>query len=123
MAGEKTWQEEVWDIHLRALKKSGIRPGTDEDIRFLALALGGEAGELQNLIKKTWRGDFTIDEAIEEIQFELADIQVYLELLGHCLRIDLDDAVLAKMPEIRRKFPRARKARAKEDDRFDESRQ
>ena len=123
MAVKKSWQEEVWEIHLRAIKKSGIRVGTDEDTQFLALALGGEVGELQNIIKKAWRGDFAIDEMIEEIELELADIQVYLELLARSMRLNLTDAVHAKLPEIRQKFPRARKERPKEDERFDRSRQ
>lgn len=118
-----TWQEEVWEIHLRAIKKTGIRVGTDEDTRFLALALGGEVGELQNIIKKAWRGDFAIEEMIEEIEKELADIQVYLELLARNMRLDLTDAVHAKLPEIRQKFPRPRRVRAKDEDRFDQSRQ
>ena len=118
-----SWQDEVWEIHVRAIKKAGIRVGTDEDTQFLALALGGEVGELQNIIKKAWRGDFVIDEMIEEIEFELADIQVYLELLARSMRLNLTDAVHAKLPEIRRKFPRARKERPKENDRFDRSRQ
>jgi len=117
-----TWQEEVWAIHLRAIKKSGIRVGTNDDTRFLALALGGEVGELQNIIKKAWRGDFEIEEMIEEIELELADIQIYLELLARSMRLDLTDAVYEKMPEIRRKFPRARKERPKDRERFDQSR-
>lgn len=117
------WQDEVWEIHLRAIKKSGIRVGTNDDTRFLALALGGEVGELQNIIKKAWRGDFEIEEMIEDIELELADIQIYLELLARSMRLDLTDAVHAKMPEVRRKFPRARKERPKDRERFDQSRQ
>lgn len=117
------WQDEVWDIHGRAIKKSGIRVGTDEDTRFLALALSGEVGELNNILKKAWRGDFVIDEVIEEVELELADIQIYLELLARSMRLDLTDAVHAKLPEVRKKFPRPRRAREKNADRFDESRQ
>lgn len=124
MAGRVvSWQEEVWEIHLRAIKKSGIRPGTDEDTRFLALALSGEVGELNNIIKKAWRGDFAIEEMIGDIELELADIQIYLELLTRSMRLDLTDAVHAKLPEIRKKFPRTRdEKRAGSDARFDQSR-
>jgi NTP pyrophosphatase (non-canonical NTP hydrolase) len=98
------WQWEVERIHTTAtaIKKSGIIPWSVEDQRFLALALGGEVGELQNMIKKEWRGDGDFRAGIKK---ELADIRVYLHLLATSLTIDLDEAVEEKLPEIRAKFP------------------
>jgi len=80
--------------------------GSDEDIRFLALALGGEVGELQNLIKKIWRGDFTLHERWTEIAGEMADVRVYLELFARACGYDLDGCVRAQaLPKIRRRWP------------------
>lgn len=60
--------------------------GSTEDIRFLALALCGEAGELANFIKKEWRGD-TIDQA--KIYKEMVDVYNYLMHLADIYGIDL----------------------------------
>ncbi len=97
------WQAEVIKIHTYAIKKSEIKPWSQEDLRFLTLALAGEVGELCNFIKKGWCGDGK--DSSNEIKNELADIRVYLHLITTLLRIDLDEAVKAKLPEIRRKFP------------------
>lgn len=62
------------------------------DSRFLALALGGEVGELQNLIKKEWRGSRgrTDRKFMREVAEEMADVRIYLELLANCFGVDLD---------------------------------
>jgi len=99
------WKAEILRIHEQAIKKTGIRPWTYEDIRFLALALCGEAGELANMLKKHWRGDAVpLPEVDPAVHAELADIRVYLELLATALHCDLDEAVQTKLPHIRRKF-------------------
>lgn len=55
--------------------------GNHHDIRFLTLALCGEAGELANVIKKQWRGD---SEAIScDAEYELADVLAYTLMLAH----------------------------------------
>ncbi len=51
-----------------------------EGLRFLALALAGEAGELANVVKKDWRGS-DIEYFSEEVLDELADIFIYACLL------------------------------------------
>lgn len=101
-----TWKREIVHIHERAIKRSGIEPWTYEDIRFLALALCGEVGELANLLKKHWRGDpVQLPEVDGAVKDELADIRVYLELLAKALHVDLDVAVEGKLPRIYAKFP------------------
>ena len=97
------WQWEVERIHTTAIKRSGISAWSLDDQRFLALALGGEVGELQNMIKKQWRGDDL--DLCPAIKKELADIRIYLHLLATALEVDLDEAVEEKLPEIRAKFP------------------
>ena len=63
-------------------------------------AVTGELGELANLIKKTDRGDFTIDEAREDLGRELADVVTYLDILAFRLDIDLGQAVRNKFNEV-----------------------
>ena len=52
--------------------------GQEEDIRFCALALAGEAGEVANVVKKEWRDRKDLEGRRLE---ESADVLVYLLLL------------------------------------------
>lgn len=73
---------------------------SNTDIRFLALALAGEVGELCNLIKKEWRDG--VDNR-EEQKDEVADCRVYLELIAKCLDMEgekLDARVEAKLLKV-----------------------
>lgn len=97
------WHDEIVHIHEMALKNSGIRPWSTEDVRFLTLALCGEAGELANMIKKEWRADIW-PPTRSDIANELCDIVVYAYLLEVALGFDIDSIVEAKLPEIRNKF-------------------
>ena len=65
-----------------------------------ANAVCGELGEAANLIKKIERGDFTLDEAREELGKELADVLTYLDLLALRAGIDLGAAYRAKFNEV-----------------------
>lgn len=72
------------ETRLRAVHRSMLEAdieapdfGSREDIRFLALALCGEAGEYANEVKKEWRGSPVADE--KELD-ELADAYNYLLL-------------------------------------------
>jgi NTP pyrophosphatase (non-canonical NTP hydrolase) len=76
----------LWNIHT-AIKKVRV-PGSDEDKRFLALALFGECGEVANLIKKKWRGD-NIPDFDAKLREELGDVYAYLILFSMAYRIDL----------------------------------
>lgn len=76
---------------------------SNQDERFLALALCGEAGELANMIKKRWRDGADLTEDIRE---EIADIRVYLELIAKCFDIEghkLDKAVYYKLLKVAEK--------------------
>ena len=63
-------------------------------------ALCGEVGELANLLKKVRRGDFSPAEAHKQISDELADVQIYLDLLAERMDIDLADATASKFNEV-----------------------
>jgi NTP pyrophosphatase (non-canonical NTP hydrolase) len=75
-------------------------PYSNEDERFLALALCGEAGELANMIKKRWRDGADLT---EEIRDEIADCRVYLELMAKKFGIEgekLDQRVEQKLLKV-----------------------
>lgn len=63
-------------------------------------ALVGEVGELANVLKKIDRGDFAYVLKADEIEKELADIQIYLDLLAHTLCVDLSNATINKFNEV-----------------------
>ncbi len=52
-------------------------------------AVTGELGEAANLIKKIERGDFSLDEARDDLGRELADIMGYLDIMAFRFGIDL----------------------------------
>jgi NTP pyrophosphatase (non-canonical NTP hydrolase) len=66
-------------------------------------AVTGELGELANLIKKVQRGDFTMEEARPNIAKELADVQVYLDILAFQCGVDLGKATQEKFNEVSRR--------------------
>ena len=79
----------------------------DMELQYLALALGGEAGELQNLIKKIIRRKNHTDghsqDGMEaEVPHEMVDVMYYLFRMAALLNIDLEKAFDEKM-EINRK--------------------
>lgn len=61
------------------------------------LALVGEIGELGNLLKKVNRGEDIPQKMIEN---EIADIQIYLDLLADFLNCDLAEATINKFNEV-----------------------
>ncbi len=62
-----------------------------------ACALAGEVGELCNFIKKARRGQKVPK---EEFAKEIADVQMYLDLLAASMDIDLADCVIKKFNEV-----------------------
>ena len=51
-------------------------------------------------MKKVERGDLTLDDAREAIGKELADVQVYLDLLALKVGVDLGRATMDKFNEV-----------------------
>lgn len=94
------WQQRAGGIHERFLKLAQAKGNLTSDteiLHFLALAICGEAGELANLVKKSWRGD-SVDP--NDIRDEIADIRIYLEHLTRHLNIDLDQACEQKLDVV-----------------------
>lgn len=72
-----------------------------ERLRFLTLALCGEAGELANYVKKEWRGDDIVPAVFaKSVEKELADIGNYVFMLAEALGVDLPQAMLDKLIEV-----------------------
>lgn len=105
---KQNWQREAVRIHEGVVKLKGRPPWTDDDRRFLALALCGEVGELANVIKKDWRGD--AGDRIQALTEEFADIRIYLELLAASYSVDLDAACEAKTLELYERWPHLKPA-------------
>ena len=85
--------------HIRSHLHWGPIEGEDK-VRFLTLALCGEAGELANLVKKDWRGDDGIPERRAKMIEELADVGNYAFMLAEILGIDLPSMMLRKLIEV-----------------------
>lgn len=64
------------------------------------LAITGELGEAANVAKKINRGDMTLDQGRTELAKELADVQIYLDLLAAEAGIDLGRATITKFNEV-----------------------
>lgn len=105
MAKLKDWQKRARRLHadIAGLSHSDMDgPWTTYDKRFLALALAGEVGELANYVKKEWRGD--AEDHTDHIIKELADINIYLDLLACCFNVDLDKVTEAKLKEVEKRW-------------------
>lgn len=77
-----------------------------EAIRYMALALCGEAGEFANLIKKEWRGDLLrtskkhLQAWKEKVDSEFADVGAYWLIIGLLLGNDPLPCVYYKMKSV-----------------------
>lgn len=70
--------------------------GSDWSLAHWCNAVTGELGELANLIKKIERGDFTLEDVRQEVADELADVQIYLDILAFRCGVDLAEATVSK---------------------------
>jgi NTP pyrophosphatase (non-canonical NTP hydrolase) len=85
----------------RACPRVGAR-GTEEDIRFLALSMAGEAGEAANVVKKAWRdGGPTNREKLAE---EIAGTACYLIGLASAIGLDLDEEMRRQMASFEARY-------------------
>lgn len=68
-----------------------------------ALGIGGESGEIVDIIKKHYVTGVLInrDHLIEE----MGDLRWYLELMCHCLGITLEEAEQANVAKLRKRHP------------------
>lgn len=104
-----TWQEQVDEVD--ALVRTNNNWTTIEAIRFLALSIAGEAGELANEVKKEWRADGSrrwsdreFDAYNERLRLEMADIHMLMYRLQKTLGIDIDDACEKKIVILNKRW-------------------
>ncbi len=82
-----------------SLRAEEWTPGVKPDASFRGLELGGEAGEVQNVIKKLererlgWRGS---RDTIAHLAEELADVIICCDLIASHYGIDLGASVIDK---------------------------
>jgi NTP pyrophosphatase (non-canonical NTP hydrolase) len=50
--------------------------------------MGGEAGEVQNLVKKVYRGTYTLEDIKDDLAEECVDVLIYLACLFAALDVD-----------------------------------
>jgi NTP pyrophosphatase (non-canonical NTP hydrolase) len=74
--------------------------GSDWSLGEWSNAVLGELGEAANLIKKIKRGDYSLEEKCEDLGKELADVQIYLDILALQAGIDLGQATIDKWNEV-----------------------
>ncbi|MHB1952361.1 MAG: MazG-like family protein [Sulfobacillus sp.] len=67
-------------------------------------AVVGELGEYANIRKKFERGDLSMDEFMPLAAKELADVQIYLDILAAQLHINLGEATRQKFNEVSRRI-------------------
>ncbi len=112
-----TWKEKAEEIHQRYLKLANAEGELGDHIskvRFLALAIAGEAGELANPVKKEWRGsvrDYVAHDV--DVADELADIRIYVEHMASLCGVDLDEACEEKLITVEARLAAAEKDAAK----------
>jgi len=81
-----------------------INDNNIEMLEFLMISLFGEIGETANLIKKSVRGDFKLENIKEELSEEIADIFIYLMKLCIQLDINLEESYLIKLEKNIERF-------------------
>ena len=98
---EKTLTETIY-AHLRMDSISG----EIELLRYLSLCCSGEVGELANVIKKEWRGDFgpsrcigdISKDVVDKMRGEVIDGVNYLFMIGALLGVkDMEAEMLEKL--------------------------
>ncbi|HEY1871074.1 MAG TPA: MazG nucleotide pyrophosphohydrolase domain-containing protein [Chitinophagaceae bacterium] len=76
--------------------ETAVYPGrkSKEGLVYVGLGLGGEAGEIQNKLKKILRGDTELTESfIHDLGKEIGDLCWYISELASNLDLDLDEVV------------------------------
>lgn len=91
-------------VHLRRASPRVGPVGSEDDIRFLALSMAGEAGEAANVVKKAWRdGGPTNTRKLAE---EIAGTACYLIGLASAIDLDLGAEMRRQMEAFERRYER-----------------
>ena len=100
----QNWRQVSDRIHSQCMEKMEIQQGTLEEVAFLALAMGGEMGELQNVVKKMWR-DGQDEELSKALPMEIADVMIYMDHFVKSLNLSVTHIIVAKLQELVIRWP------------------
>ena len=87
----------------RALRTAGHREDVRKLLTYTALGLTGEAGEVAEIIKKTFYHGHPLD--VEALHKELGDVLWYLAVMAHGLGFSLDDIAQQNIAKLRARYP------------------
>lgn len=76
--------------------------GPDADPKMMALGIGGEAGEVLEIIKKGFRPGAEVD--VEHLAEEIGDVMWYLATLADHYDLSLQDIALANIEKLRKRY-------------------
>lgn len=62
-----------------------------KDLTLFTIALGGEVGEFQNVVKKMMRDGLPFEEVYPLLKEELTDVLIYVLCLAGVLRVNLEE--------------------------------
>ena len=93
------------NIYQAMTLKTAIYP-QDKAIEYLSLGLTSEVGEVMSLVKKSIRGDYSIEDKHELLRKELGDVFWYLvricDELGYSVESVLEDNIIKLADRQRR---------------------
>lgn len=98
------------EVHARRAAPNVGPLGSDDDIRFLALAMAGEAGEAANVVKKAWRDGAPLNRiALAE---EIAGTACYLIGLASAIGMHLDNEMRDQMTAFESRYADSARAQS-----------
>lgn len=90
------------EVHERRASPRVGPVGSDDDIRFLALSMAGEAGEAANIVKKAWRDGGPVNS--RKLAEEIAGTACYLIGLAAAINLDLDEEMRVQMAAFEARY-------------------
>ena len=86
-----------YNKHLADIQKHYPHTNSDRRLAALALGLAGEVGEVSELIKRHFRGDFEIEQGDESLKLELGDVLAYVALVANHFGMTLEEVAMANV--------------------------
>jgi NTP pyrophosphatase (non-canonical NTP hydrolase) len=97
---EVEWQYPFSDYQIEAVSTLG----PDRNPLMIALGVGGEAGEVMEIIKKGNRPGNTVD--VVHLKEEIGDVLWYLAVLADYYDLDLDEIAMENIDKLRERYGR-----------------
>lgn len=90
-ASRFNWDEKITDNNI-------------ETLEYLLLCLVGEFGETANIVKKTLRGDYRLNDVRGQLSEEVIDVFIYIIKLAYQLEIDIEQEYIKKLERNKLRF-------------------